>query len=163
MGFGSLRDVLDVLLVPLALAILSLAWPGLQARFRRRQFQTLIFRELSELAPYPVKAKSGGSWWEHARPYFVHRELFLAPSENRELLLSLDANLTYLVSQLWSSYAARDAQQWLYLLLRLSDAQFGHEEAMRQIQAQWATLLAAYGVMVSQSASSGDSSDSRNE
>src|SRR5690348_8029383 len=52
LGFANIKDILDVLLVPLSVGLLAVLWPTLAARKRRTNFEVLIRRELEEAAPY---------------------------------------------------------------------------------------------------------------
>ena len=50
-GFESLKDLLDVLLVPAIGGAIALFWPQLQAHYKRERFVRLIKRELEEVGP----------------------------------------------------------------------------------------------------------------
>jgi hypothetical protein len=104
----TLRDVLDVLLVPAGLAILALVWPSWQALRRRHRFQQLIYEELLESLPSGAHDR----WHEHLTRQFVHRRMIMGDVEASEFVLSLPARFTYELNQMWSSYArAEEAVQ----------------------------------------------------
>ena len=56
-GFESLKDLFEVLLVPAVGGVIALFWPELQSRDKRKRFETLIVRELEEIAPFPEAAR----------------------------------------------------------------------------------------------------------
>src|SRR5687767_4865621 len=116
LGFRTWKDVLEVIGSPIAIALAGLLWPSIQLRVRRRAFTRLIFRELSEVAPYPTEFERGGTWVYHQQRDFVHKRIFDEPSENRDFILSLPAGIVYHVSQLWQARARGDADQWLHSL-----------------------------------------------
>lgn len=100
LGFQTWKDVIEVLVVPLSLAIIALFWPELQVIYRRRSFTRLILRELQELKPYPETAKKEMQWWEHQTKDFIHQKILQEASENRDFILSLPPDLVYFVTQL---------------------------------------------------------------
>ncbi len=110
-----LKDILDIILIPISLAILAILWPEIQSRSRRRTFRRLIIRELSEISPYPKEATKKG-WWQHCQKRFIHREIFRDPSTNRDFILSLDPDMVYDVAQLWNSLDEKNWVQWQYML-----------------------------------------------
>jgi hypothetical protein len=97
----TLRDTLDVLLVPAGLAVLALTWPSWQAHRRRRRFQQLMCAELLESLPWGEHE----SWHEHLTKQFVHARMIVGAVEASEFVLSLPARFTYEVNQMWTSYA----------------------------------------------------------
>jgi hypothetical protein len=52
LGFESVRDVLEALLVPIALALLAVGWPAIAERRKRMNFENLTRRELMEAKPH---------------------------------------------------------------------------------------------------------------
>jgi hypothetical protein len=104
LGFESARDVLEVLLVPIALALLAVGWPAIAERRKRMNFENLTRRELME-------AKPNGSrdakllWHEHLSRRFLHEEIIGSVVDNADFVLSLDPELSYHVSQLWIEFA----------------------------------------------------------
>jgi hypothetical protein len=105
LGFESVKDVLEVLLVPMALGILAVGWPALAQRRKRVNFENLTRRELSEAEP----RNSGHSqlllWHEHLSRRFLHEAIVGSVVENTDFVLSLDPELSYHVSQLWIEFA----------------------------------------------------------
>lgn len=94
-GFNTLKDVLEVIAIPVALALLALAWPPIQSWYRCRRFRLLTARELLEIKPFP----------EH-RTTETRR---LGPSTSkdnsctrRSLARSLTTGISYLASTLIS-------------------------------------------------------------
>ena len=96
-------------------------WPWLAAYQRRSRFQALIRRELGEARPVPAKPDAR-PWWQHLSKRFIHEEVFTRPNvtANRDFILSLDPNIAYHVSQLWTAYARLDLTQWNYHLGELA-------------------------------------------
>jgi hypothetical protein len=113
------KDVLDIVVIPLTLALIAILWPEIQSWSRRRVFQGLIWRELLEVSPYPTdKAKLKG-WWMHCQKRFIHREIFNNVKENRDFILSLNPDLVYMIAQLWQSLDDHNWDQWKYCLEEL--------------------------------------------
>jgi hypothetical protein len=137
------KDVLDIVVIPVVLAILALAWPAIQSSNRRRAFRSLILRELEEIAPYSEDAQDVG-WWEHQRKDFVHQEIFQEVSKNRDFILSLEPDLVYLVSQLWDAKAKKDEGQWLHYLQELSVPKYDKKGRIGKAREKWATLCGEY-------------------
>jgi hypothetical protein len=159
LGFNSLKDILDVVVIPLVLAILALAWPSIQSWYRGRAFKGLIFRELGELAPHDKIMKPGHYWWDHQNKTFIHQKIFQNPIENRDFILSLDPNLVYFVSQLWDERERKEpnGEQWLWLLGQIRD-KYGstidqkkrteeskpNEEGINEVYNAWDKLIHEY-------------------
>lgn len=110
LGFSNIRDLVDVLLVPLSAALLAVLWPFFSARRRRRNFEDLIRRELREAAPQSPNPDL--LWHEHLPRRFLHQDILADPVANTEFLLSLRPDLTYNRSQMWKAFAeAADDQK----------------------------------------------------
>jgi len=145
LGFESLKDILEVVLVPIILAVLALSWPQLQARYRRKQFERLIVRELKEASPYPLKKERGyTSWIQHQKKDFLHKKILEEPTENRDFILSLDPTLAYNVSQLWAARKEGNHTQWLHYLKEIANRHGGEIEKVHE---QWkAVIKKEYGL-----------------
>jgi hypothetical protein len=101
LGFSSIKDLLDVLVVPLSVAVLVTLWPNLAARRRRANFEDLICRELLEAAPHGWSpGASTPPWPEYLTRRFTHEDVIAHPSGNTEFVLSLDPELSYHLSQM---------------------------------------------------------------
>ena len=109
-----LKDWLQIVIVPLSLGLVTLLWPHVQAASRKLRFMDLINRELREVEPYPPNALPSGKWADHGRKIYLHQRIFKDPSQNRDFLLTIDADFAYTVSQLWQALDDNDANQWLY-------------------------------------------------
>jgi hypothetical protein len=111
-GFQSLKELLEVLLVPLSVGLIAVLWPEFGARKRRANFERLIRRELAEAAPYAPNSSVNMAWHEHMTRRFLHEEIIRHPTENVEFVLSLKPELAYSLSQMWIAYdkAAKEAQ-----------------------------------------------------
>jgi hypothetical protein len=142
-GFNSLKDFLEVMLVPGVLAWLAYYWPKRlaerQAEDRRNRFESLIKRELEELGPCPEgKKKNAGNWTDYQIKSFLHAKIIDNPSENRDFILSLEPTLVYQVSQLWEAKKSADGDQWLYYLKKLSQRYGGD---ITEAYQQWESLI----------------------
>lgn len=105
-GFDNLRDFLDVLFVPLVIVGLGAWLPArlekIRANQRKDAFLKLICREMEEMAPRdPKKNENQNVWIDHLQKRFVHEDIFRKRSENRDFILSLNADLAYYETQLW--------------------------------------------------------------
>src|SRR5262245_21936313 len=104
-GFETLKDVIQVLVIPLAIFGLGVLLPRLFEAQRRRTFINLIRREIQEMTPYPGINETDDSnpplkpaekkWTIHLKKRFVHEDIFENISPNRDFILSLPADLTY--------------------------------------------------------------------
>lgn len=103
-GFMNLKDVLDVVVIPLA--VLALGWllPLMLEWRRRTSFEALIKREIAEIAPSPSEPQPGLAWHQHLRKRFLHEKILENASENRDFILSLDADLIYNLHQMWTHF-----------------------------------------------------------
>ena len=82
LGFESLKDFLDVLLVPAIGGTIALLWPKIQAHNTARRFERLIRRELEELGPYPeARDANQKAWFQHQTRSFIHQRIFADASE----------------------------------------------------------------------------------
>ena len=141
-GFESLKDLFDVLLVPLAGGAIALMWPEYQARDRRKRFEALIVRELEEAGPYPKERNSKHSVWvDHQKKDFIHKRIIESPSENPEFILSLDPTLVYQISQLWDARRTSDGKQWLWYLQGLAERYKGE---VGNVYREWKSLIESY-------------------
>jgi len=147
----TVKDWLDIIIIPVALAFLPLIWGLTGWWIRRVQFQDLIFRELEEIGPYPPKrkqAKDKLNWSEHQNSKkFLHIGIFEKPTENRDFILSLSADIVYYVNQLWNS--KEDAQQWLYMLSMLEKKiplwKAHRRKRVAKVKREWYVLMKEYG------------------
>ena len=141
-GFESLKDLLDVLLVPAVGGAIALLWPELQARDKRRRFERLIARELEELGPFPTaRVPTSRSWTEHQKKNFIHRRILEDASRNRDFILTLDPTLVYQVSQLWDALKTADDTQWLWYLKGLAERYHGK---VAKAYEEWEQLIESY-------------------
>ena len=143
-GFQTWKDILEVIIVPITLALIAVLWPEIQLANRRRVFRGLIFRELKEIFPSPNYAEEVEEWFHHQRRDFIHKKIFENPSENRELILSLPPDLVYHVSQLWSALSSRDEDQWLYFLGKLSLPKYDSSGEIKKAHMEWVSLVDQY-------------------
>jgi hypothetical protein len=114
------KESLALLIVPIGLALLPLIWTYFSSRWRRIQFQNLIYREIEEAGPYPdskceAPPKHYTRWINHhPQKRFLHVEILEKPTENRDFILALRSNFVYIVTQLWKS--KDNPHQWLHFL-----------------------------------------------
>lgn len=137
----NVKEWLDVVIIPLVLLLIALGWPIIQNWHRCRTFTKLIFRELQEIGPYPTDSERD-HWAEHLTKNFVHRKILMEASQNRDFVLSLDANLVYDLTQLWDAFEDKDETQWLHYLGKLADHKSGRK--LQQVHADWVALCAQY-------------------
>jgi ABC-type nickel/cobalt efflux system permease component RcnA len=128
-GMAWPKEILDILLVPVALAVLGLLWPTLQGARRRWDFKNLLRRELEEAAPEPATHQPGCSWARHLNKRFLHQGMLPGESGgDASSMLSLNPKLAYELNQMWSAdAAAKDnqavglAQDWCSYLKSVSE------------------------------------------
>jgi hypothetical protein len=145
------KDILDIVLIPLAVVLLPLIWAFCASLFRRTQFRNLILREIEEIGPFPLDRSSlpsGNSWTDHhTQKRFLHKEIFEKPTENRDFILSLSPDLVYHVIQLWQSKDNHD--QWLYMISQIkSQAYCSRRNKIQKVEDKWRSLMREYGVQV---------------
>lgn len=141
-GFDTVKDLLEVVLIPAVGGAIALAWPELQRRYRRKRFEGLIKRELAELSPHPPAwTQTSKSWTDHQKKDFVHKKIIEEPSKNRAFILSLDPDLVYELSQLWDARKSADERQWLWYLECLAKRYNG--EVAKAYDA-WVKLIASF-------------------
>jgi hypothetical protein len=148
--FVTTKDWLDIVVIPVALVFLPLIWGLTGWWIRRVQFQELIFRELEEIGPYPLQRSGAGSrnhWSDHhTRKKFLHTDILDKPTDNRDFILSLRADIVYYVNQLWSS--KEDAQQWIYMLSMLEKKippwQYRRRKRLAKVKRAWYILMKEY-------------------
>jgi len=145
LGFNSLKDVLDIVIIPLVLTALALALPAIQAWYRQLAFRRLILRELEELKPYPACKQPGKNWWDHQKRTFIHQKIFQNPTENRDFILSLDPELVYFVTQLWDALERQesDGEQWLWYLENIRD-KYDRNADIKEVYNKWKKLIYDY-------------------
>jgi hypothetical protein len=105
--WSGMKDVLSVLLVPLALFWLGIWVPRRIDERRRLEFLHLIYREIKEMAPAKEKDIAPDiqpRWPQYLKKEFVHESIFNNPSQNRDFILSLPPEIAYHVSQLWIEF-----------------------------------------------------------
>lgn len=103
-----LTRLIEIVLVPVGIALLALLWPMGQSRVRRDRFERLVYEELLEAAPQGTNDQ----WHAHLDKEFVHARLIQNAPDASEFILSLPARSTYElpVNQLWASYMAASQQ-----------------------------------------------------
>jgi hypothetical protein len=125
-GFATVQDLVDILLIPITVALAATLWPSFLARKRRKNFEQLIRRELQEARPYVAGLKkkelkeqlprtdspyldSKVKWHQHLDRDFLHEAIIQHPVDNADFVLSLNPNLSYPLSQMWTEF--RKAEQ----------------------------------------------------
>lgn len=110
LGFCSIKDILDVIIVPSALLAITLLWPWFQKERMKKTFLKLIKRELTELNPEEENlvsdsdSNSKAKWCDHLRKKFMHEAIFSDPSNNRDFILSINDDLAYYGIQMWMHF-----------------------------------------------------------
>jgi hypothetical protein len=149
-GFENLKDILDVLLVPVSVGLLALLWPALAARKRRKNFEYLIRRELEEATPQSEDLPEGLRWHRYLTKRFLHEEIISHPVDNSEFVLSLNPTLAYSLSQMWIAFdkgskkgdepSKDDAQQWCWQLRKTCeflDGQQSRPNFRQRLHRRW--------------------------
>jgi hypothetical protein len=156
----SAKDWLTVLVLPIGLALLPLIWAYLASRWRRMQFEDLIYREIEEAGPRPLTSEEDVPDhylnWTHHHPQkrFLHIEILDKPTENRDFIFALRADLVYNVTQLWKSKA--NAKQWLHFLNEIEKQvparmltrrarKIRQQDNIRMVKNRWFELITQYG------------------
>lgn len=139
-GFESWKDVLDVLIIPVSLALIALAWPWFQLWYRRRRFIKLIRRELEELAPYQGD-KPNKDWTHHQPKNFIHQNVFMDFASNLDFILTLPPDLVYDISQLWFAREEENLVQWEEFLDEVARSKYGKGKKFREAYRQWKALI----------------------
>ncbi len=150
------KDILDIVLIPLAVALLPFIWSLSATLVRRNQFRNLILREIEEISPFPLDkaSQSDGKFWtdHHTEKRFLHKEILAKPTENRDFILSLPPALVYYVTQLWRSQA--DPTQWLYMISQIRFQtpwwQPSRRKKIEQVKNAWCELMKDYGIQLDQ-------------
>lgn len=110
-GFETIKDVLDVIIIPIAIFAIGALLPRLFESAKTHKFRALIKRELGEMEPKPDQPKEGGKWCQHLGKRFIHEEIFENISENRDFILSLPPDFAYNTTQLWIHFHKATASQ----------------------------------------------------
>lgn len=146
-GFCTIKDLLDVLIIPITLAILAVLFPVIRSWHIRRRFKKLILRELKEIGPYPTeKMDSNDSWISHQTKKCVHKDIFINPSDNRDFILSLPPDLVYYLTNLWDPKNGKDISgaQWKHYLRKLKE--YFNDSELNEVYRDWEKLIQQYQV-----------------
>ena len=158
LGFATLtlKDWLDVLIVPIVIFAVGASLPWLFDVVKARKFLALIKRELREMDPNLKKPRSG-KWHEHLTKRFIHQKIFTHASENRDFILSLDPELSYTTAQLWFHFEeamtsesekdlAEHADSWCKYLQKLCKKLDGRGDGKlhQDIFKPWVELVLGY-------------------
>jgi hypothetical protein len=145
----SLKDILEILLIPIVLVFIPLIWAFIQKKYRKSALTGLIVRELEELSPYPDKRADGLiEWTDYQKKNFIHQEIFKKPGDFKEYILELDPELVYFVSQLWDAKKNFDSEQWLYYLGKLTNY-FPNNKSIKECHEKWKFLLNCFSWNIS--------------
>ena len=137
------KELLEIIIIPITLAILAVLFPAINSWYLRRRFKRLIFRELKEIEPYPEDKGNNTHWNMHLGKRCIHREIFDNPSENRDFILSLPPDLVYFLTNLWDKKTLEDptANQWLYYLTKLNQY---FNNRLYSVSINWQKLVDEY-------------------
>ncbi len=144
-GFTNYKDILDVVIIPITLAVLAVLFPAIKSWYLRRRFKKLILRELQEISPYPLeKTGASNTWISHQQKKCIHKEIFNNASENRDFILSLPPDLVYYLANFWDSKNGDDpkAKQWLNYLNELN--KYFNDARLSKVYNNWENLIAQY-------------------
>jgi hypothetical protein len=106
---STLLEAIIVAIIGLGGATIAVFWRSIEAWNKERIFQKLILRELEEFYPHPTveeikndPRKERANWTKHFPDRrFLHETIFQNPDQHLDLMLGLNPNLVYYVSQLW--------------------------------------------------------------
>ncbi|HAQ20505.1 MAG TPA: hypothetical protein DCR40_14940 [Prolixibacteraceae bacterium] len=144
-GFTTYKDIFDVVIIPLTLALLAIFFPAIKSWHIRRRFKNLILRELKEIKPYPLtKEDNQKAWFFHIKKQCIHKLIFQNPTENRDFILSLPPDLVYYISNLWDPENEKDpkATQWKHYLKEIKN--YFDDEKLNTVYTQWEKLIDEY-------------------
>ena len=157
LGFDTLKDILEVVIIPIAIFVIGALLPGMFEAVKTRKFLALIKRELGEMGPRPDKKSNDGKWYQHLKKRFIHEEIFAKISENRDFILSLPPEVSYNTSQLWTHFEkatkpmkpedlAEHAASWCDYLRAICSF-FDHQESRnfyKSVYEPWEQLVLEY-------------------
>lgn len=103
-GFDNPKDVIEVLIVPVALFAFGAWLPSRLEHQTQITFLKLIRRELEEMTPKIGDEQSSKPWPLYLAKRFIHEDIFKQPSLNRDFILSLDPAFAYDMAQLWFNF-----------------------------------------------------------
>jgi len=136
--YAVVKDLLQVLIVPISLAVFGYYWPLWLARTKRDAFEEMIWREMDEMNPLDRWSKDPDfRWWQLLPKRFVHERIFLEPSSNREFVLSLDPTLAYHEFQMWTAIQKVQAVTEEAQKLGTDDAKKKEKEWLIEHARQW--------------------------
>jgi hypothetical protein len=98
-GFKSLKDILDVVVIPLTLAVLATLFPAIKNWHNRRRFKKLILRELQEVGPFP---DPNAEQWKH---YLQQLSLYFKDRRLREVSKKWDTTNIGIQKRIISLYS----------------------------------------------------------
>ena len=104
LGFCTLKDILEVVIIPVALFAVGALLPRMFEAAKKRRFLALIRRELGEMAPRLETKTKDGRWHQHLNKAFIHEEILKEISENRDFpVIASRCGLQYeaVVDPLW--------------------------------------------------------------
>ena len=114
LGFQNLKDLLDVVLVPVVLVIVGVWLPRLFEREKaarmKSAFVQLIRRETAEMSPWePSSDAENAVWPDYLQKRFIHEKIFRDAAKNRDFILTLDPQLAYHEAQMWTHFDKAEA------------------------------------------------------
>ena len=147
----STKDTLDIVVIPVSVVLLAFLLPVVSSSIRNWQFRGLLLREIEEAGPNQVSVAENEpvvGRFELLKPTtkrFLHREFLAQPTENRDFLLSLPADLLYAGMQLWE---ARTPDEWMYQLRSIERAIpfWRRRGGVRKLREEWSKSLHEHGL-----------------
>lgn len=109
-GFTTVKDILDVVVVPVAIFAAGALIPRILDARKKQKFLSLIRKEVEEMEldrgdiQAMQEQQPDTQWPQHLKKRFVHKTLLQDVSENRDFILSLPPEVTYHLTQLWHHY-----------------------------------------------------------
>ena len=148
-------ELLQIVLVPLAVVLIPVVWGTFGAVQRRRQFGGLVFREVVQFHPstktlddMKLELQHAPTWNEFTAPHILlHRQILGAPTENRDFILNLSPKLIYSLNQLWDAWDRGDWRAWLHNLCELEGlAPRARRTELANLRHEWCKVLADHFV-----------------
>jgi hypothetical protein len=103
----------------------------------------------------------GGDWTSYLNRRFIHREILNCPTENKDFIFSIDPNLIYLTTQLWSAFDNTDIEQFLKYFCYITKAEttilhkrYDKEGKIHAAYKKWVRLLKKEGIPIEEVVSS---------
>jgi hypothetical protein len=97
-GFDNLKDVLEVIAIPLVIALIGIYLPkrleNAKSLAREQALTNLVRREIEEAKPFSTNKKLT-KWADHLNKRFIHESIVNSANENVDFILNMPPDLIY--------------------------------------------------------------------